>query len=283
MIDFSRPMGGIGFSPGVGPLSLSPLGPSPDGFGSLSLGASNYAKASPALDAIARGFGTGRTSSPGGFSGMLGSYGLSAPMLGGLNFAGQAPDFSSPMIAMWKMLNPDPPVRQAGGPAAPSAPQPPAQAAAEAPKKDDAQADAAADPAPAGKGKRKHGSGRPAAPTPRIVAEFQGLYAKYKAAGGDIKKMDPKDAKRLGALAKKYPSLIPKDAGDGDSKKPDAAPDAAPPKTDAAPPPEARDPAAVKAQKLARLHELEKKAYAGTETPAETAELERLQRDPDIR
>lgn len=281
MIDFSRP---IGFSPAAAGV-WSSNSPSYNEFSSLSLGASNFAMANPAMRLISEGYGTGAGRSyslldPGY---RFGSFGLSAPMLGMLNYEGRIPDFTAPVLAMWRMLYPAPAAMPAG-PAQAAAPQPPPPASTPdgaGKKGDEARGEGATDAAAAGKGKRK-GKGRPAAPTAKIAAEFQQLLGKMKAAGG-MDKMDPKDARRLQQLAKKYPSLIPKGKPEDDTKKPDAVPEAGPHKTDADSPPAASDPAAVKARKLARLRELEQKAYDRKESPAEAAELQRLQRDPDLR
>lgn len=265
MIDFNRP---IGFSPAVGVLSFN--SPSYNAFSSLSLGASNFAMANPAMRLISEGYGTGagRSYSLFGSSGMFGSYGLGASMLGGLNYTGRMPDFTGPVLALWQMLYPAPSNRPAG-PAPAAAPQPPPPAPDETGKAGEKPTEKAADkpdetkdPA-AAKPKKKRGGGKPAAPTSKIAAEFQQLLVKLRAAGS-LDKMNSRDARRLQDLARKYPSLIPKEA---------PAPSA----------PAAPNPAAVKARKLARLQELENKVRARAETPAEAAELQALQRDPDLR
>lgn len=222
------PLGGFGgvgfFSPGVGPLSLNPLGPSPDGGGAFSLGAGGFAMS--ALPAIAGGFGTGRSSyslfgsgGVGGTTGMFGSIGLGAPMLGAMGYAGPGPNFLNMNDLFMQLWNATFAPKQAmpAGPSQVSAPQAPQEAneAGEAGKADTKDADKAEDakaPAPAKKARRKGRGGvrKPTAPTPKITAEFQSLLAKYNAAGGDLGKMTPRDAKRLVALAKQYPSLLPK-------------------------------------------------------------------------
>lgn len=119
--------GGFGSSLGIAPLSLSSPSLSTDAFGSLSLGASNFAMSNPAMSLIAQGYGTGRSSySPFGVSGMYGSIGLGAPMLGGLNFAGPGPNFlnmNELFMQLWSAtFGPKP--STPGGSSQASAPQP---------------------------------------------------------------------------------------------------------------------------------------------------------------
>lgn len=274
MIDFNRP---IGFSPAVGVLSFN--SPSYDAFSSLSLGASSFAMVNPAMRLISEGYGTGagRSYSLFGSSGMFGSYGLGAPMLGGLNYTGRMPDFTGPVLALWQMLYPAP-SRTPGGPASAAAPQPPPPApdetgrAGEKPVEKAAdKPDEAKDPASAAaaKRKKKRGGGKPAAPTPKITAEFQQLLAKFRAAGS-MEKMVPKDAKRLQDLARKYPSLIPKEEPSGDAKKSDGAPTKP-------------DRSAEIAVKRKKLQDLERAATMSTLSAADQALLSQLRADPDLK